>query len=148
MIDFAETIEDCQLLDPGFNSAEYTWAKNGLFERLDRIFISEAWTSLFETTKITNLPRVFSDHELVLMKASLPSRRPKVRAFRFENMWARHPNFLELVRNDWTQPTESGGLYNLQIKLNRIKNTRRQWNKTEFGNIHANLKSAEEEIVL
>ena len=32
MVDFAETIEDCRLLDPGFDGSSYTWAKNGLFE--------------------------------------------------------------------------------------------------------------------
>ncbi|XP_042059530.1 uncharacterized protein LOC121804043 [Salvia splendens] len=51
MIDFAEAIEDCRLLDPGFDGAEFTWAKNGLFERLDRMFVSEAWTNAFEATR-------------------------------------------------------------------------------------------------
>ncbi|XP_042027209.1 uncharacterized protein LOC121774389 [Salvia splendens] len=44
MIDFAETLEDCRQLDPDFDGANYTWAKNSLFERLDRIFLNEAWS--------------------------------------------------------------------------------------------------------
>ncbi|XP_042009073.1 uncharacterized protein LOC121757623 [Salvia splendens] len=62
MVDFAEAIEDCRLLDPGFDGAEFTWAKNGLFERLDRVLVSEGWARAFEATGVTNLPRVASDH--------------------------------------------------------------------------------------
>ncbi|XP_042019057.1 uncharacterized protein LOC121766893 [Salvia splendens] len=62
MLDFAEAIEDCRLVDVGFDGAPFTWAKNNLFERLDRVFINEQWMSVFEATRITNLPRVTSDH--------------------------------------------------------------------------------------
>ena len=58
MVDFAETIEDCRLLDLGFDGSEYTWAKNGLFERLDRVLVSEMWARTFEASRVTNLPRV------------------------------------------------------------------------------------------
>ena len=63
MVDFAEMAEDCRLIDPGFDGFEYTWAKNTLLERLDRAFINENyWTEMFEATRVTNLPRVASDH--------------------------------------------------------------------------------------
>ncbi|XP_042029868.1 uncharacterized protein LOC121776765 [Salvia splendens] len=71
MIDFAEAIEDCRLLDPGTDGAEFTWAKNGLFERLDRAFVSEAWSSTFEATRVTNLPRVSSDHGPILARCKM-----------------------------------------------------------------------------
>ncbi|XP_042032314.1 uncharacterized protein LOC121779027 [Salvia splendens] len=58
MLDFAEAIEDCQLLDPGFDSLKYTWARGTLRERLDRVLIGEGWTSAYSSTRITHLPWV------------------------------------------------------------------------------------------
>ncbi|XP_042012198.1 uncharacterized protein LOC121760625 [Salvia splendens] len=129
MIDFAETIEDCRLLDPGFDGADYTWAKNGLLERLDRVLVSEMVAPLFDTVRVTNLPRVASDHEPVLVRGKLPTIQEGGRAFRFQNMWVRHEGFADLVQTDWMAPTEAGGLLNLKIKLTRVKKTLKRWNK-------------------
>ncbi|XP_042019059.1 uncharacterized protein LOC121766894 [Salvia splendens] len=68
MVDFAEAIEDCRVLDPGFDGSSFTWAKNGLFERLDRILVNEPWAQLFEATRVTNVPRVSLDHGPVLAR--------------------------------------------------------------------------------
>ncbi|XP_042038358.1 uncharacterized protein LOC121784259 [Salvia splendens] len=116
MVDFAEAIEDCRLLDPGFDGSDYTWAKNGLMERLDRVLNAD------------NLGGG--------------------RAFRFQNMWVRHEGFADMVRVDWMAPTEATGLLNLKIKLARIKQTFKWWNKEVFGNIHTNLKACEENIAV
>lgn len=139
MVDFAEMAEDCRLIHPGFDGFEYTWAKNTLLERLDRAFINENWTEMFEATRVTNLPRVASDHGPVLARCKLKSTAPKGSSFRFQNMWTRHPQFLALVQSDWEQTTEAGGLLNLQIKLSRLKHTVKSWNRYNFGNLHANL---------
>ncbi|XP_042059501.1 uncharacterized protein LOC121804012 [Salvia splendens] len=146
MIDFAETIEDCRLLDPGFDGSDYTWAKNGLMERLDRILVNDAWPQVFEATRVTNLPRVSSDHGPVLARCRCPNRQPGGKAFRFQNMWIRHEGFLDTVRNTWNQPTEAEGLLNLQIKLARTTKMIKLWNKEVFGNIHANLKEMEDKV--
>ncbi|XP_042023111.1 uncharacterized protein LOC121770446 [Salvia splendens] len=53
---------------------------------------------------------------------------------------------MDLVRGDWMQPTESGGLLNFQIKLARLKRTLKVWNKETFGNIHLNLRDMEVKI--
>ncbi|XP_042005800.1 uncharacterized protein LOC121754524 [Salvia splendens] len=87
MVDFAETIEDCKLLDPRFDGADFTWAKNGLFERLDRVLVSEAWTRVFEATRVTNLPRIASDHGPVLARCKMSISTNGGKAFRFLNMW-------------------------------------------------------------
>ncbi|XP_047949120.1 uncharacterized protein LOC125194951 [Salvia hispanica] len=146
MIDFAEMVEDCRLIDPGFDGSNFTWAKNELQERLDRYFVSEHWSALFESTRVTNLPRIASDYGPILMRWKMTTSSTRIRAFRFQNMWVRHPNFMETVRAAWEQPTDSVGLLNLQIKMNRTKQALKQWNKEVFGNIHANLRDAEEKI--
>ncbi|XP_042029592.1 uncharacterized protein LOC121776480 [Salvia splendens] len=117
MIDFAKTIEDCRLLDPGYDGAEYTWAKNWLFERLDKMFVSEAWTKIFEASRVTNLPRVTSDHGPILARCKMTRPNTGGSGFRFQNMWIRHESFMEIVQDCWEQPTGAAGLLNLQIKL-------------------------------
>ncbi|XP_042027203.1 uncharacterized protein LOC121774382 [Salvia splendens] len=129
MIDFAEAIEDCRLLDPGFDGADFTWAKNGLFERLDRILLSETWSRMFDATRVTNLPRISSDHGPILVRCKMRNNHIGGRAFRFQNMWIRHEGFTDLVHGDWTQPMRAAGLLNLQIKLSIIKKTLKRWNK-------------------
>ncbi|XP_041999990.1 uncharacterized protein LOC121749486 [Salvia splendens] len=146
MIDFAEAIEDCRLLDPGFDGAEFTWAKNGLFERLDWLLVIEAWTNAFEATRVTNLPRVSSDHGLILARCSMPRPPSRGSAFRFQYMWVRHDGFLQLVQDIWAQTTGASGLLNLQTKLARSKKALKAGNKEVFGNIHANLQAMEEGI--
>ncbi|XP_042043397.1 uncharacterized protein LOC121788871 [Salvia splendens] len=148
MVDFAEAIEDCRILDPGFDGSEFTWAKNGLFERLDRILVNERWAQTLETTRVTNLPRIASDHGPVLVRCKVTSNNSGDRPFRFQNMWVRHEGFEDLVRGDWSQPTESGGLLNFQIKLARLKRILKVWNKETFGNIHNNLRDMEVKIAL
>ncbi|XP_042005801.1 uncharacterized protein LOC121754526 [Salvia splendens] len=147
MLDFAEAIEDCRLVDVGFDGAPFTWAKNNLFERLDRVFINEQWTSVFEATRITNLPRVASDHGLILVRCKTEVTGEQGRNFRFQNMWLRHERFRGVVESSWSQPTKAGGLLNLQIKLARLKKVLKEWNRATFGNLQSNLKEAEVVIV-
>ncbi|XP_042032304.1 uncharacterized protein LOC121779014 [Salvia splendens] len=147
MIDFSEAIEDCRLLDSGFDGANFTWAKNNLFERLDRSLLNESWSRLFDATRVTNLPRIASDHGPILVRCKLRNCHNGGRAFRFQNMWTRHEGFANLVREDWSQPTGAEGLLNLQLKLSRMKKVLNRWNKETFRNIHTNLRDMEGRIV-
>ncbi|XP_042065548.1 uncharacterized protein LOC121809062 [Salvia splendens] len=146
MLDFAEVIKDCRLMALGFDGAPYTWARNDLFERLDRMLVSEQWFTMFESSRITNLPRVASDHGPVLMRFKIVALTAQGKAFRFQNMWLRHEGFKETVATSWSQPMEAEGLLYLQIKLSTLKKTLKDWNKNVFGNLHANLSEAETEV--
>ncbi|XP_042009075.1 uncharacterized protein LOC121757624 [Salvia splendens] len=133
MVDFAEAIEDCRLVDPGFDGAEFTWAKNSLFERQDRVLVNEAWTRVFEATRVTNLPRITSDHRPVLARCKMSNIAIGGKAFRFQNTWIRHEGFLAVVKNAWEEPTGAGGLLTIQIKHSRVKRALKEWNKEVFG---------------
>ncbi|XP_042012191.1 uncharacterized protein LOC121760618 [Salvia splendens] len=110
--------------------------------------VSEPWTRLFEATRVSNLPRIASDHGPVLVRCKLMNNSEGGRAFRFQNMWTRHEGFINLVHEDWGIPTEAEGLLNLKIKLARTKKTLKRWNKEVFGNIHANLRESEGRIAV
>ena len=89
MVDFANAISECQLLDLEADGAKFTWARGNILERLDRALIGEGWLDLFVVTRVTNIPRVMSDHGPLLIQCQLPG--PPIRPpFRFKNMWVRH----------------------------------------------------------
>ncbi|XP_042023121.1 uncharacterized protein LOC121770456 [Salvia splendens] len=129
MVEFAEAIENCGLLDPVYDGSDFTWAKNGLLERLDRVLISEVASQLFDAIRITNLPRIASDHGPLLVRCKMPNTPVGGKAFRFQNMWVRHEGFSDLERKDWGAPTEATGLLNLKLKLARVKRTFKRWNR-------------------
>ncbi|KAL1569941.1 hypothetical protein AAHA92_01354 [Salvia divinorum] len=147
MMDFADAIADCQLFDPGFDGPSFTWSRNGLWERLDRVLLGEHWTTVFAATRVTHLPRILSDHAplLVRCQASLQVPRP---SFRFQNMWTRHHTFKEEIARAWTADTRFLGMLNLQFKLNRIKSFLKRWNRDVFGNIFEKLREAEEAVTI
>ncbi|KAL1555389.1 hypothetical protein AAHA92_11138 [Salvia divinorum] len=147
MMDFADAIADCQLFDPGFDGPSFTWSRNGLWERLDRVLLGEHWTTVFAATRVTHLPRILSDHAplLVRCQASLQVPRP---SFRFQNMWTRHHTFKEEIARAWTADTGFLGMLNLQFKLSRIKSFLKRWNRDVFGNIFEKLREAEEAVTI
>lgn len=104
MLDFAETISDCQLLDVGADDPKFTWARGSTFDRLDRVLLGEGWANMFESTRVTNLPRILSDHCPMLIVCRLPGPRAKP-SFRFQNMWVRHHLFLLEVERCWREDT-------------------------------------------
>ena len=142
MVDFANTISDCQLLDLDTDGAKFTWARRNIFEKLDRALIGEGWQDLFATTRVTNLPRIMSDHGPQLIQCQLPG--PPIRpSFRFQSMRIRHHSFLNEVERCWSEPSGEKGMLNLQLKMGRVKKCLKWWNKNVFGNVFEKVKQAD-----
>ncbi|KAH6776517.1 hypothetical protein C2S52_014078 [Perilla frutescens var. hirtella] len=120
MMDFGAAISNCQLIDPGFDGAWFTWERPSteLRERLDRVLLGEFWTSVFAVTRVTHLARHTSDHAPLLVRFQFLTEIPKS-ALRFQNIWVRHHTFHDTVREEWSVPTGFGGMMNLQCKLKR-----------------------------
>lgn len=142
MLDFVEAINDCHLVDPGFDGSLFSWARGDLFERLDRVLINEGWSIGFAITRVTVLPRVVSDHGPLLVRCLETETRMRA-PFRFQNMCTRHHQFMEEVRKLWSEETEAHGMRNLHLKLNNVKKGLKRWNKEVFGNIFVRLRNAE-----
>ncbi|XP_041990580.1 uncharacterized protein LOC121741759 [Salvia splendens] len=143
MMEFADAIADCQLIDPGIDGPIFTWHRAGLRERLDMILIGEHWTSVFATTRVTHLARFSSDHAPLLVRCQFSVQRSRP-TFRFQNIWVRHETFKSEIARVWEAETCYNGMMNLQLRPIRIKKFLKVWNRVVFGNIHQNLKNAED----
>ncbi|KAI3464221.1 hypothetical protein Pfo_020884 [Paulownia fortunei] len=123
--DFSNMILDYYgLIDAGYEGSTFTWTNNKIWKRLDRILYSEDWLNLFHMTKVSHLPRIWSDHSplLISMSMNLAKSPP---SFRFLRMWTRHHSFWEI-----------------------LKQLLRWWNKNVFGDIFENIKKAKQEAVI
>ncbi|KAI0527418.1 hypothetical protein KFK09_003018 [Dendrobium nobile] len=72
-------------------------------------------------------------------------------AFRFQNMWINHANFLNVVANNWHATVfpdnNIHGMARLWAKLSRLKQLLRWWNKHVFKNIFDNIKEDEDKVL-
>ncbi|KAI3474488.1 hypothetical protein Pfo_029398 [Paulownia fortunei] len=143
--EFGDMILDCGLIDVGYEGSPYTWTNHRVWKRLDRMLYSENWLDLFQFTKVTHLPRIWSNHSPLLISVSLQSSKPPS-SFRFFKMCTRHHLFLEAISKSWQTPTSSEGMINLQHKLYRLKQFLKWWNRNNFGDIFENIKKAEWDI--
>ncbi|KAK6152573.1 hypothetical protein DH2020_012212 [Rehmannia glutinosa] len=148
MIEFGQMISDCGIVDADFEGNNMnTWVRNGLMERLYIILLNGPWDGFFPKSSVIHLPRVQSDHAILLFQASLTITR-SLTAFRYMKMWARHQSFLSTVAQVLEAPIGLSRLLNLHHKLVMVKQKLKWWNKNVFGNIFAKLKEAETSVSL
>ncbi|XP_071928172.1 uncharacterized protein [Coffea arabica] len=119
MEEFNDTVFNCRLSEVSFDGSAFTWTNGSLWQRLDRALANEAWGELFQTTKVFHLMRGRSDHAPLLIKCGSSMGRGS--AFRFLNVWRRHPKFLEMVRGAWRTPVSGSGMVGFFGKLSQTK---------------------------
>jgi len=73
-------------------------------------------------------PGAFSDHSLASIKIGLRPLLGK-RNFKFLNMWVAHPNFTELITNNWETEVPGSRMCILCKRLKFLKKHLRELNK-------------------
>lgn len=63
--------------------------------------------------------------------------------FKFQRMWVKNNQFLQLVENCWNQPLVGDPLFVFAEKLKRLRKTLIAWNRTQFGQLGVNIQKAE-----
>ncbi|KAL2251643.1 UNVERIFIED_CONTAM: hypothetical protein Sindi_2286600 [Sesamum indicum] len=132
--DFNDMVLDSGLTDAGFEGEPFTWTNKRVWRRLDRVLYSQEWAELFNSTRVSHLPRRLSDHHPLLITATRTEDKVPS-SFRFQHMWIMHHDFQDMVKQSWGAPIQGYGMYRLQQKLYRLKNHLKQWNKDCLGNI-------------
>ncbi|KAH1096848.1 hypothetical protein J1N35_013769 [Gossypium stocksii] len=126
---FGDFVDSAELYDLGFKGPPFTWHKGSLSEHLDRALGNEAWIRNFPNCRITHLPKIKSDHRLLLLSLNPNISLPRGRPFRFLAGWFEHPNFDSFFKDNW----ECSG--NFTVSLSKFTQKLKEWNKKVYGNI-------------
>ncbi|KAL6565077.1 hypothetical protein OROMI_016527 [Orobanche minor] len=142
MEEFSDCLLNCNLSDVGYAGTPFTWYRDGVWQRLDRILVSPEWYSSFPSMSTRHLPKYQSDHNSLLCQFDHNIAIRKT-SFRFQNMWVKHHLFLPTVQESWGIHTFSRGMFKLSEKLVRLKYTLKEWNTHHFGNIFNKIDQAQ-----
>ncbi|KAL8458996.1 hypothetical protein ACS0TY_036469 [Phlomoides rotata] len=72
MGDFREVVTNLNLINMGFQGSKYTWSNGrpgneNIQSRLDKVFVTAQWHSLFPSRMVHNRPRLHSDHSPLIV---------------------------------------------------------------------------------
>ncbi|KAJ6799570.1 uncharacterized protein M6B38_206310 [Iris pallida] len=131
-------INQCGLIDLGFDGPAYTWS-NGrspqflIQERLDRVLANPDWSHLHPLASVSVLPRINSDHAPILLNTHKrsPYRR---RSLKFEEFWTSHVEYSSIIKKLWRN-FDLEYPSNIPMKLNHTLQHLNKWGKSNFGNI-------------
>lgn len=106
-------VEDCNLLDLGFNGYPFTWSNDrqgsGRIQcRLDRVFSFDEFIKWFSPIQINHLARFGSDHVAISIELDVcleDAHKKKLHVFRFEKCWADDERCEAMVRGSWNNVT-------------------------------------------
>lgn len=79
---------------------------NWIQERLDRGFANHGWQGLFPMAEMQVIDVATSDHLILFLQLNKKVYEPKGHRFRFENIWLREKECINVVRNGWEQARE------------------------------------------
>lgn len=132
MLRFREMVQNCHLIDVGFQGSPFTWRHGNLLQRLDRVLCNLQWCTNFPSATVFHLPFFKSDHRAMLVqmkKKERPNRRR--RPFRFLASWLTHDDFPNVMARSWPRSSQ----WCRQVRL--LQGSLQDWNKKVFGNIFA-----------
>lgn len=110
---FRDTIDTCGLADIGYQGTPWTFEKRvtgGTYTRvrLDRCVASPEWSLAFPSAKLEHKNTASSDHAATLLTLADDAFNVRPRSFRYELMWERHPDFMDMVNENWNRSAQWG----------------------------------------
>jgi hypothetical protein len=101
MREFVDFVEGMDLVDLPVLGRRFTWfhSSGSAMSRIDRVFVSEDWLSIWGHSSLWVLPRDVSDHCPLILRRNGHDWGPK--PFRFNNAWLEHKDFSKVVEDEW-----------------------------------------------
>ncbi|KAL8106281.1 hypothetical protein AgCh_029900 [Apium graveolens] len=103
---FVDTVNCRGLMNLGFIGTKFTWERsrgqiNWVQERLERGLANQDWCNMFPMTEVKVLEVATSDHLPLFLQLNKHVYTPKARQFRFENVWLKEKDCVNVVKNSW-----------------------------------------------
>jgi len=127
---------------------KYTWYHpNGQsMSRIDRVLISDEWSTIGGDCSLWVLTMDVSDHCLLVLKGGGGDWGPK--PFRFNKHWLENRKFKRVVEEAWEANNVTGWMrFVLKEKLKGLKGVIREWNKWEYGELDSKVAALMGDIV-
>lgn len=110
-------------------------------------FCNQRFGDLFLNYLVTHLIRQGSDHAPLYLLCNLEVETI-VKPFKFLNFWTKHPDFKNLVKENWRVESKGCPFTEVHAKMKRVKHALRLWSKEVFEDIFDRIKSLEEKVKL
>eukprot|EP00253_Pinus_taeda_P029823 PITA_29823 len=127
-------MQDWDLLDIPPENGKYTWSNKRIgpghiAARLDRCLVQSSFLLLGLESRLHILPCSVSDHKPILLEM-LGHKDLGPIPFRFNPLWVKEPEFLNLVQDCWNLPVKGSSFYIWEEKLRRLKVVLKTWAKS------------------
>jgi exonuclease III len=131
MLLFNRIISQLDLVEIPLKGRAFTWSNmqdNPLLEKLDWIFTSANWTTLFPHTIATPLAKLSSDH--IPIKVQISTSVPKACLFRFEDYWMEFDGFYDTIQSSWHSHIYRNSAQDLVARLKSVRHGLKKWVET------------------
>ncbi|XP_074369753.1 uncharacterized protein LOC141711250 [Apium graveolens] len=103
---FSNTVNECGLIEISSSGSAYTWERSRgtvrwIQEKLDRGLANHEWRNMFSTAEVRVLEVSTSDHLPLYLELNRTMYTPKVRCFKFENVWIREDECKKVIQESW-----------------------------------------------
>ncbi|XP_059292427.1 uncharacterized protein LOC132045867 [Lycium ferocissimum] len=136
MTEFTDWINEMELFDPPLFGGSFTWRRGDnhmTASRIDRFVYSHQWEELFTQIKQDLLPRLYSDHNPIMLSCRDLSLKKSY--FKFEQWWMGAEGFRDKVKEWWISFSVTGtGSFILATKLKMLKDNLKVWGLENMNN--------------
>ncbi|GAV92473.1 hypothetical protein CFOL_v3_35852, partial [Cephalotus follicularis] len=139
MRDLGECIKKCEVEDLRQIGLFYSWSNKrtgagAVAKKIDRVMGNWGWFKVYGQVQALFLPPGISDHSPCILQFRKPSFTGS-RPFKYLNVWASHPSFLEVVKQVWAQPVVASPLDAIGMKLRLLKRALKEFHSTHFKDL-------------
>ncbi|KAF5458653.1 hypothetical protein F2P56_022666 [Juglans regia] len=148
MRDFRQLLDDCEMIDLGFNGNQFTWWNGrghqySICEKLDRFLANLEWKSQNLLVEVNHGFAPYSDHIPITLKTQVDRRQMiRKKIFKFETIWAEEPKCKKVIELAWEGATGQSDLPSILDKIKRCGEKLDVWNRVCFGNVRRNIEQA------
>lgn len=108
---------------------------------------TQCWCHLYEKVVVTHGSISHSDHLPIWVEiGDKLFRRYRPRPFRFEAMWMKEKECVEIIKECWGNTGRSTCCQEVMQFINSCSSSLQLWNKSKFGNVDSKLKEAKQKL--